>query len=260
MGKRNETQLNSPSVVYQETGTIQEFYRPKQVAELLGVSMRTYYNLIEKGKLHPIKLLERVTVVSRKEILCMIENALGETLSQSIFAKGKRFGTKNVKDSKGKKGCDKSDKPGRKVKVKCTAKDRAPVGVTHDTHYTMAEICAKYDYSYGRFYTLRLRYEIPKVHAFGTSCFPKETVDKAIAEEKERLGKTLTEHWYTCGELMRIYRLGKTQVRRFANTHNVRTKKANGNRLYYLKEDWEAERRKAEGKSQSTKERRLGAT
>ncbi len=30
---------------------------------------------------------------------------------------------------------------------------------------------------------------------------------------------------------MRIYGLGKTQVRRFANTHNVRTKKANGNRL-----------------------------
>ena len=124
----------------------------------------------------------------------------------------------------------------------------------------MAEICAKYDYSYGRFYALRLRYEIPKVHEFGTSCFPKETVDKAIVEEMERLGKTLTEHWYTCGELMRIYGLGKTQVRRFANTHNVRTKKANGNRLYYLKEDWEAERRKAESKSQSTKERRLGAT
>lgn len=260
MGKRNETQFNSSIGGYQETGTIQEFYRPKQVAELLGISMRTYYNLIEKGKLHPIKLSERVAVVSRKEIFFMIENALGETLSQSIFARGKRFGTIDVKDSKGKKGCDKSDKPGRKVKVKRTAKDRAPVGITHDTHYTMAEICAKYDYSYGRFYTLRMRYNIPKVHAFGTSCFPKETVDKAIVEEMERLGKTLTEHWYTCGELMRIYGLGKTQVRRFANTHNVRTKKANGNRLYYLKEDWEAERRKAESKSQSTKERRLGAT
>lgn len=260
MGKRNETQLNTSAGINHGVGTIQEFYRPKQVAELLGISMRTYYNLIDKGKLHPIKLSERVTVVSRKEIFRMIENALGKTLSQSIFAKGKRFGTIDVKGSNRKKGCDESDKTGKKAKVLRTAKDRAPVGVTHDTHYTMAEICAKYDYSYGRFYTLRMRYGIPTIHAFGTSCFPKEPVDKAIEEEKERLGKNLTEHWYTCGELMRIYGLGKTQVRRFAQTHNVRTKKANGNRLYYLKEDWEAERRKAEGKSHSTKEKRIGAT
>ena len=135
-----------------------------------------------------------------------------------------------------------------------------PVGVTHDTHYTMAEICAKFDYSYGRLYTLRMRYQIPSLHAFGTTCYPKEAVDKAISEERERLGRTLNEHWYTCGELMRIYGLGKTQVRRFANTHHVRTKKANGNRLYYLKEDWEAERRKAEDKSPSTKDKRVGAT
>ena len=44
------------------------------------------------------------------------------------------------------------------------------------------------------------------------------------------------------------------------NTRNVQTKKANGNRLYYLKEDWEAERRKAEDKSYSTKEKRNGAS
>ena len=105
-----------------------------------------------------------------------------------------------------------------------------------------------------------MRYQIPSIHAFGTTCYPKEAVDNAISEERERLGRTLNEHWYTCGELMRIYGLGKTQVRRFANTHNVRTKKANGNRLYYLKEDWEAERRKAEDKSSSTKEKREGAT
>lgn len=260
MGKRNETQLNASAGFNRETGTIQEFYRPKQVTELLGISMRTYYTLVEKGKLHPIKIAERVTLISRTEIFNMIETALGETLSQSIFAKGKRFGTVDAKDGKGKEDGGTTAKGGKGDKPKRTAKDRAPVGVTHDTHYTMAEICAKFDYSYGRFYTLRMRYNIPKIHAFGTSCFPKEPVEKAIAEERERLGKTLTEHWYTCGELMRIYGLGKTQVRRFANTHNVRTKKANGNRLYYLKEDWEAERRKAEGKSMSTKEKRIGAT
>ena len=250
MSKKTKTDINT---------SLQEFYRPKQVAELLGVSLRTYYTLIEKGKLHPIKLSERVTIISRKEIFEMIENALGETLSKSIFAKGKKFGQDDYSDVKSTDGNSRDNKTVKR-KSDTTAKDRAPLGVTHDTHYTMAEICAKYDYSYGRFYTLRMRYNIPKVHAFGTSCFPKGPVDKAIAEEKQRLGKTLTEHWYTCGELMRIYGLGKTQVRRFATTHNVRMKKANGNRLYYLKEEWEAERRKAEGKSNSTKERRVGAS
>ena len=245
MGKKNETQLNTTGGSVSGVCTRQEFYRPRQVAEMLGISLRTYYTMVSRGKLHPVKLSERVTVVSRKEILSMIEAALGETLSQSIFSKDKR------NDCKGK-SC--------KGKANEGAKTRRMSKGAAKTHYTMAEVCAKFDYSYGRLYTLRMRYQIPSLHAFGTTCYPKEAVDKAIAEERERLGRTLGEHWYTCGELMRIYGLGKTQVRRFANTHNVRTKKANGNRLYYLKENWEAERRKAEDKSPSTKEKREGAT
>ena len=250
MGKKNETQLNTTGGSVASVGSRPEFYRPRQVAEMLGISLRTYYTMVSRGKLHPVKLSERVTVVARKEILSMIEAALGETLSQAIFSKDKGHDCKG-KDSKGK------TKGGAKTRAvsKRTAKDRAPVGVTHDTHYTMAEVCA-----YGRLYTLRMRYQIPSIHAFGTTCYPKEAVDNAISEERERLGRTLNEHWYTCGDLMRIYGLGKTQVRRFANTHNVRTKKANGKRLYYLKEDWEAERRKAEDKSSSTKEKRKGAS
>jgi predicted DNA-binding transcriptional regulator AlpA len=255
MVKKKETLLNSSLGGPIEVSQGQEFYRPKQVAELLGISMRTYYTMVSRGKLHPVKLSERVTVVARKEIFCMIETALGETLSQSIFSKDKR------NDCKGKDCKGKANEGAKTRRVsKGAAKDRAPVGVTHDTHYTMAEVCSKFDYSYGRLYTLRMRYQISAVHAFGTTCYPKDAIDKAMSEERERLGKTLGEHWYTCGELMRIYGLGKTQVRRFANTHNVRTRKANGNRLYYLKEDWEAERRKAEDKSCSTKEKREGAS
>ena len=209
--------------------------------------------MVSRGKLHLVKLSERVTVVARKKIFSMTEAAIGVELSRSVFSNGKRRVT-------GKGKGNETGKAGNQQATKRTAKDRAPVGVTHDTHYTMAEICAKFDYSYGRLYTLRMRYQIPSIHAFGTTCYPKEAVDKAISEERERLGRTLNEHWYTCGELMRIYGLGKTQVRRFANTHHVRTKKANGNRLYYLKEDWEAERRKAEDKSPSTKDKRVGAT
>lgn len=160
MGKKNETQLNSSGGSVVNVSSRQEFYRPQQVAELLGISLRTYYTMVSRGKLHPVKLSERVTVVARKEILSMIEMALGETLSQSIFSKDKR------NDCKGK-SCKGKANDGAKTRrmSKGAAKDRAPVGVTHDTHYTMAEICAKFDYSYGRLYTLRMRYQIPSIHA-----------------------------------------------------------------------------------------------
>ena len=101
MGKKNETQLNTTGGSVSGVCTRQEFYRPRQVAEMLGISLRTYYTMVSRGKLHPVKLSERVTVVSRKEILSMIEAALGETLSQSIFSKDKRNDCKG-KSCKGK--------------------------------------------------------------------------------------------------------------------------------------------------------------
>ncbi len=122
--------------------------------------------------------------------------------------------------------------------------------------YTMAEICQKFSYTYGRFYNLRMRYSIPCIKANATKCFPKAEVDKAMAEEAERLGSNLSEHWYSCFDIMRLFGLGKTQVRRFALTHGVRTKRIHGNRLYYLKADWDAARKIAERKSASTKAKR----
>ena len=50
-----------------------------------------------------------------------------------------------------------------------------------------------------------------------------------------------------------LFGLGKTQVRRFALTHGVRTKRIHGNRLYYLKADWDAARKEAERKAQARK-------
>ncbi|MGN1253875.1 MAG: helix-turn-helix transcriptional regulator, partial [Prevotella sp.] len=183
MVKKKETLLNSSVGAPIEVSQGQEFYRPRQVAELLGISMRTYYTMVSRGKLHPVKLSERVTVVARKEIFNMVEAAIGVELSRSIFSNGKRHVT-------GKGNGKESGKADNQQATKKTARDRAPVGVTHDTHYTMAEVCAKFDYSYGRLYTLRMRYQIPAVHAFGTTCYPKDAIDKAMSEERERLGKT----------------------------------------------------------------------
>ena len=81
-------------------------------------------------------------------------------------------------------------------------------------------------------------------------------MDKAMAEEAERLGSNLSEHWYSCFDIMRLFGLGKTQVRRFALTHGVGTKRIHGNRLYYLKADWDEARKVAERKSASTKVKR----
>ena len=120
----------------------------------------------------------------------------------------------------------------------------------------MAEICAKFNYTYGRFYNLRLRHEIPCVKGQSTKCFPKDIVDRVMAEEAERMGKAKSEDWYTCFDIMKLYGLGKTQVRRFAETHGVRIRKAGKHFNQYLKADWEAARKEAEAKSTSTKSKR----
>ena len=72
-----------------------------------------------------------------------------------------------------------------------------------------------------------------------------------------RKGKAQQEAYYTCFDIMQKYGLGKTQVRRFAETHGVRIKKAKGGRAnLYLKADWEAARKKAEKTSANTKAKR----
>ena len=132
-----------------------------------------------------------------------------------------------------------------------------PSGVTHKTHYTMAEVMSKFNIKYGRLYEIRNRYQLTSVHAWGTTAFRKKDVEKAIAKYNEEQGKAQQEAYYTCFDIMQKYGLGKTQVRRFAKTHGVRIKKTKGGRAnLYLKADWEAARNKAEKTSASTKAKR----
>ena len=145
-------------------------------------------------------------------------------------------------------------------KAKCRktrANATAPEGVTHDTHYTMAEVLSRFNIKYGRFYEVRNRYQLKSVHAWGTTCFRKEDVEDAIAKYNEEQGRAQSEAYYTCFDIMQKYGLGKTQVRRFAMTHGVRIKKAKGGQAnLYLKADWDAARKKAEAISTSTKTKR----
>lgn len=242
-----------------------------EVADILQVSSRTVYNLIYKGTLRACRLTYHITIITKEDFFLMIKETTYCKRSVSIFARQGKKTKKKMKDTRlksenkelsqqeGKKKAKGSPKrqlipaANYKQSVRDTFTDKESAG---GDLYTMAEICQKFNYTYGRFYNLRMRYSIPCVKANATKCFPKAEVDKAMAEEDERLGNNLSEHWYSCFDIMRLFGLGKTQVRRFALTHGVRTKRIHGNRLYYLKADWNEARKVSERKSASTKAKR----
>lgn len=243
-----------------------------EVASLLQVSSRTVYNLIYSGTLRACRITYHITLITKEDFFLMIKETTYCKRSVSVFAKqGKKTKGKMKKDVQKteetaltrQEGKTKAKGSSAKRRLIPTANYKQSVRDTFTDSesvagdlYTMAEICQKFNYTYGRFYNLRMRYSIPCIKANATKCFPKAEVDKAMAEEAERLGNNLSEHWYSCFDIMRLFGLGKTQVRRFALTHGVRTKRIHGNRLYYLKADWDAARKEAERKSASTKAKR----
>lgn len=256
---------------YDRGMTDKPFLTIGEVANILQVSSRTVYNLIYKGTLRACRLTYHITIITKEDFFLMIKETTYCKRNVSIFAKQ---GRKNKKMNENRQDTEKaelSQQEGKKKPKSTTKRQLIPAanykqsvrGTFTDSEsaggdlYTMAEICQKYNYTYGRFYNLRMRYSIPCVKANATKCFPKAEVDKAMAEEAERLGNNLSEHWYSCFDIMRLFGLGKTQVRRFALTHGVRTKRIHGNRLYYLKADWDEARKVAERKSASTKAKRV---
>ena len=226
----------------------------KEAADFLRISRRSLFYLISNGRLQTVKLSPRTTRISLKEL---------QRLTEATFvAPASPFPPFN-NDKREKKKPDVSAKPetgnvNKRAKCRMTpASDIAPEGVTHDSHYTLAEVMRKFGIKYGRFYEVRNRFQLPSVHAWGTTAFRKKEVEEAIAKYNEEQGKAQTEAYYTCFDIMQKYGLGKTQVRRFAETHGVRIKKAKGGRAnLYLKADWEAARKKAEKTSSSTKAKR----
>ena len=226
----------------------------KEAADFLRISRRSLFYLISNGRLQTVKLSPRTTRISLKEL---------QRLTEATFvAPASPFPPFN-NDKREKKKPDVSAKPetgnvNKRAKCRMTpASDIAPEGVTHDSHYTLAEVMRKFGIKYGRFYEVRNRFQLPSVHAWGTTAFRKKEVEEAIAKYNEEQGKAQTEAYYTCFDIMQKYGLGKTQVRRFAETHGVRIKKAKGGRAnLYLKADWDAARKKAEKTSSSTKAKR----
>ena len=226
----------------------------KEAADFLRISRRSLFYLISKGRLQAVRLSPRMTRISLHELQQLTESA--------FVASASSFPPFN-NDNREKKKPDVPAKPetgnvNKKAKCRITpASDIAPESVTHKTHYTMAEVMSKFNIKYGRLYEIRNRYQLASIHAWGTTAFRKKDVEKAIAKYNEEQGKAQQEAYYTCFDIMQKYGLGKTQVRRFAETHGVRIKKAKGGRAnLYLKADWVAARKKAEKISASTKAKR----
>lgn len=160
-----------------------------KVADILQVSSRTVYNLIYKGTLRACRITYHITLITKEDFFLMIKETTYCKRSVSIFARqGKKTKKKmNVEKQekeqaalnrqegkKETKGCPTRRRlipaANYKQSVRDTFTDRESVG---GDLYTMAEICQKFNYTYGRFYNLRMRYSIPCIKANATKCFPK---------------------------------------------------------------------------------------
>ena len=227
----------------------------KDASVAISVSIKMVRLLIASGRLKAVNLGKRMTRISLQELTDFAERQGCNVVLPSSF-----LPFNNNKREKKSKTTAKPETGSINKTAKCrmtTASDIAPEGVTHDSHYTLAEVMSKFNIKYGRLYEIRNRYQLASVHAWGTTAFRKKDVEKAIAKYDEEQGKAQQETYYTCFDIMQKYGLGKTQVRRFAETHGVRIKKAKGGRAnLYLKADWEAARKKAEKTSTSTKAKR----
>ena len=227
----------------------------KDASAAISVSTKMVRLLIASGRLKAVNLGKRMTRISLQELTDFAQGQGRDVVLPSSlpFYNDKRERKKPNVSAKPETG-----NVNKRAKCRMTpASDIAPEGVTHDSYYTLAEVMRKFGIKYGRFYEVRNRFQLPSVHAWGTTAFRKEDVEEAIAKYNEEQGKAKTEAYYTCFDIMQKYGLGKTQVRRFAETHGVRIKKAKGGRAnLYLKADWDAARKKAEKTSASTKAKR----
>ena len=227
----------------------------KDASAAISVSTKMVRLLIASGRLKAVNLGKRMTRISLQELTDFAQGQGCNVVlpSSSLPFNNNKSEKKSITTARPETGSI-----NKTAKCRMTpASEKAPEGVTHKTHYTMAEVMSKFNIKYGRLYEIRNRYQLASIHAWGTTAFRKEDVENAIAKYDEEQGKAQTEAYYTCFYIMQKYGLGKTQVRRFAETHGVRIKKAKGGRAnLYLKADWEAARKKAEKTSTSTKAKR----
>ena len=163
----------------------------KDASIAISVSSKMVRLLIASGRLKAVNLGKRMTRISLQELT---DFAQGQGCNVVLPSSSLPFN--NDKREKKKSITTAMPETGSVNKrAKCRmipASDIAPEGVTHDTHYTLAEVMRKFGIKYGRLYEIRNRYQLASVHAWGTTAFRKEDVEDAIAKYDEEQGKRNT--------------------------------------------------------------------
>ena len=150
----------------------------KDASIAISVSTKMVRLLIASGRLKAVNLGKRMTRISLQELTDFAQGQGCNVVlpSSSLpFNNDKRERNKKNADAKPETGCI-----NKTAKCRMTpASEKAPEGVTHKTHYTMAEVMSKFNIKYGRLYEIRNRYQLASVHAWGTTAFRKKDVEKA---------------------------------------------------------------------------------
>ena len=146
----------------------------KDASIAISVSTKMVRLLIASGRLKAVNLGKRMTRISLQELTDFAQGQGCNVVlpSSSLpFNNDKRERNKKNADAKPETGCI-----NKTAKCRMTpASEKAPEGVTHKTHYTMAEVMSKFNIKYGRLYEIRNRYQLASVHAWGTTAFRKHT-------------------------------------------------------------------------------------
>ena len=156
----------------------------KNASVAISVSTKMVRLLIVSGRLKAVNLGKRMTRISLQEL-----TDFAQRQGCDVVLPSSSLSFNN--DEREKKKSNTTAKPetgsvNKTAKCRMTpASEKAPEGVTHDSHYTIAEVMSKFNIKYGRLYEIRNRYQLPSVHAWGTIDFRKEDVEKAIAKYNE---------------------------------------------------------------------------
>ena len=119
----------------------------KDASVAISVSTKMVRLLIASGRLKAVNLGQRMTRISLQELTAFAEQqgCLLQVSSSLPFNNKERKATP-VPVIKAETG-----RVNRTAKCRRTpASEKAPDGVTHDTHYTMAEVLSKFRIKYGR--------------------------------------------------------------------------------------------------------------
>lgn len=162
----------------------------KDASVAISVSSKMVRLLIASGKLKAVNLGKRMTRISLQELT---DFAQGQGCNVVLPSSSLPFNN-NKREKKKSKTTAKAETGSINKTAKCRmtpASEKAPEGVTHDSHYTMAEVMSKFNIKYGRLYEIRNRFQLASVHAWGTTAFRKKDVEKAIAKYNKEQGKGL---------------------------------------------------------------------